>query len=461
MLRALGIIFSRRFWGKGNKYLVYLFFIILISVGALFYKTYFDSKNQLSQDLKTRIDLISKSIRPFELNNLTASSVDLDKKEYKDLKFKLESIRSVSSDLRFIYVVKERDGKVYFVADSEPDYSTEVSPAGQEYTEADPVLVDYIKNGSKDPKATAVIANGYTDRWGKWISVYAPIRDENGRYFIIAADLDYKKVSESLFLNLLIISTISIFLLAMILGAMYVRNEEEEILKSKTTFVSLASHELRTPLTGVRWTTENLLSSKDLSDADKKSISSIHNVTVNLIGLVSDFLDYITVDGLERKVEWKSVAVVDLLKKSIENLKSSADERGIHIITKGFEHNHNSFVLADETRIYSAFNNLISNAIKYSKDDGKVDVDISCSKRLATVIIKDNGIGIKKSDQEKIFEGMYRTDEAKNHTKQGTGLGLSFVKKVILMHKGSITLNSKPGLGTEIKITLPLNKNNL
>jgi signal transduction histidine kinase len=461
MISFLKTIFSKKFWQESSKYLLALFLIILFCVIALSLKTYFDSKKQLNDDLQTRINLISKSIRPFELNNLNASSEDLEKREYKDLKFKLESIRSVGTDLRFIYLLQERDNKIYFVADSEPDYSNDVSPAGQEYTEAEPVLVDYIKNGSKQDKANVVISHEYEDRWGKWISVYAPMRDASGRYFVIAADLDYSKAIESLWANMLIVATISVFLLLLILGMMYIRHEEVKVLKNKTLFVSLASHELRAPLTGLMWTTENLINSKTLSENDRDAISSVHDITKNLISMVNDFLSYITIDAVDKKIEWRKVLIIDLLKKSVSNLKSLADTRNIKIDTDGFENRDQCFVFADQTKLSSAFNNVISNAIKYSKDQGTVSISFSHSDVSAIIVFKDNGIGIKKADQQKVFDGMFRTEEAKKHTDQGTGLGLSFVKRVMSMHSGVVSLSSELDEGTEIKLIIPLTKNNL
>ena len=112
--------------------------------------------------------------------------------------------------------------------------------------------------------------------------------------------------------------------------------------------------------------------------------------------------------------------------------------------------------MIDRDRIDQVFLNVLSNAITYTKEGGRIDVDAYKDEKYAHVIIKDNGIGISENEVHRVFERFYRVDKARSREMGGTGLGLSIAKQIIEEHDGSINIESKLGKGTKVSIKLPL-----
>ena len=108
--------------------------------------------------------------------------------------------------------------------------------------------------------------------------------------------------------------------------------------------------------------------------------------------------------------------------------------------------------------LYEVIYNLCDNAVKYNNEGGSVQVGISSDEANAYITVKDNGIGIPQDQRERVFERFYRVDKSHSKESGGTGLGLSIVKHAVSYHNGTITLTSEPGKGTEIRVSIPLNK---
>lgn len=474
MLKA---IFSKKFWKESSWYLtIPLLFIFIGGVYSLYYQ-YSSFRGQIENDLSKRVELISKVVRPYELNNLNAISSDSNLKDYKDLKYKLESIRLVTPDLRFIHILLEREGQIYFVADSEPEFSSFASTPGKAYIHADSFVKQYTEGIYNGGSLETKVSPDYIDNWGNWIAAYTPMQDEVGRLFVVGIYLDYSQLQYKLLLNLLIMLMIFVFALFVFLTVMYIRYKEMEVLQNKTVFISIASHDIRSPLTGLRWLTESIL--KKSETKDKASIEQIHETVVGLINLVNDFLEYIALEGRSSVAKEKKqfITISQLVNNSIELLKNAANDKKVKIKLSGLSPSkENAFgygLMADVTKLSSAISNLISNAIKYSFDGGLVDITVdfySFGKKekiselninkyknaVAKITVTDHGIGIPEKDQKKVFEGMFRTELAKNHTTMGTGLGLHLAKKVLENHRGIISLKSKEQQGTSISVELPI-----
>lgn len=113
-------------------------------------------------------------------------------------------------------------------------------------------------------------------------------------------------------------------------------------------------------------------------------------------------------------------------------------------------------ILADEGQMYQLTHNLISNAIKYNKENGTVDIFLYKDGNYAVLEVKDTGIGISKEYQDKIFERFYVVDKSRNKKISSTGLGLSIVKHIVIAHDGQIDVKSEPGKGTQFVVKLPI-----
>jgi two-component system sensor histidine kinase VicK len=121
-----------------------------------------------------------------------------------------------------------------------------------------------------------------------------------------------------------------------------------------------------------------------------------------------------------------------------------------------FNDNQKIMSVADRDGIEQVLLNVLSNAIKYTQEGGRIDIDALTVGKNAHIIITDNGIGIPEKEQSRVFERFFRVDKARSREMGGTGLGLAISKQIIEEHKGSIEIESKEGRGTKVTISLPL-----
>jgi signal transduction histidine kinase len=117
------------------------------------------------------------------------------------------------------------------------------------------------------------------------------------------------------------------------------------------------------------------------------------------------------------------------------------------------------YYTGDEAKIKRVFINLIDNAIKYSEDNSTVEVSLKASEKEILFIVRDHGVGISQEDIPYIFDRFYRVDKTRSRQTGGTGLGLSIVKSIVLLHGGQIDVQSEPGHGTSMRVSLPINQN--
>ncbi len=217
-------------------------------------------------------------------------------------------------------------------------------------------------------------------------------------------------------------------------------------------FVQDASHELRTPLTILRTNIETVLDDKNASKTDLRNsmgdaLSEIDSATI----LANDLLTLSRPQSKIREPENMS----EIINESVAMMKKIANTSNVSIKSTIFD--KNIPVLINKSEIIRAINNIIYNAITYSANvkSPHVSVTVKQANNTAIITIKDNGIGIPKSDIHKIFDRFYRVDKSRDRKTGGFGLGLPITKKIIIDHQGKITVTSKPGL-TEFTIHIPL-----
>ena len=231
----------------------------------------------------------------------------------------------------------------------------------------------------------------------------------------------------------------------------------KELDRAKSEFVSVASHQLRTPLTGIKWLTEVLLKNKDnnLTEKQKEILKDINFSNDRVINLVNDLLSISRIEkGKGQDLTLKEVNINSLINEVIKDLKPVASNNGVDLnilaaLPKDFK------LTIDEEKIRQSMNNLISNAIKYSKPTGgRVDVLAEIKDDELIFSVKDNGIGIPLSAQRRIFEKFFRADNAVLSQTEGTGLGLFIVKTYIENHGGKLWFESKEGEGSTFSFSL-------
>jgi two-component system phosphate regulon sensor histidine kinase PhoR len=217
-------------------------------------------------------------------------------------------------------------------------------------------------------------------------------------------------------------------------------------------FFSNASHELKTPLTSVRGYLE-LLENNMVADENMKKdfLVRIKKETINMTSLINDILMISRLETKEAEVTLSDVRLSPLLKDVCASLEPLAKEYQVSIDT-----NCRPLMMhANTQQLRELFNNLITNAIKYNKPNGKVLVTVTSEQDEIIIIVEDTGVGIPEDAKQRIFERFYRVDKGRSKKVGGTGLGLSIVKHIVNYYSGTIEVQSKVMEGTTFTIRLP------
>jgi PAS domain S-box-containing protein len=228
--------------------------------------------------------------------------------------------------------------------------------------------------------------------------------------------------------------------------------KERELSELKSRFVTMASHEFRTPLATIQSSLSLVKKYGELQDIDKqdKHIGRIKSSISNLTDILNDFLSVSKLE--EGKVE-NVVAKMDLkeflTEIAYEMQPLTREGQSIH-----YSHSGDEVVELDQKLLRHVMFNLVSNAIKFSGENGKIEMESEVAPNIILLRVKDNGIGISLSDQEHLFERFFRGLNASYI--QGTGLGLNIVAKYVELMRGTITVDSVENQGTIFTLTFPV-----
>ena len=226
------------------------------------------------------------------------------------------------------------------------------------------------------------------------------------------------------------------------------------MMDEQNRFISDASHELKTPLTSLKTAMEVSLRDKDLTLANAKTLISESILDVNKLQTLSEELLKLSQNqkaNSNMKFEKQSTAL--LIKEAVNKMKLIAQKKQIVINDKTGE----AYILANKYSFIDLLVIILDNAIKYSPNKSHIVITSKNSKKLMTIYIKDEGMGIKKEDLPNIFNRFYRADLARSRPEDGGyGLGLSIAKKIVDNHKGTVKISSTIKKGTTVSITFPL-----
>ncbi|WP_417899752.1 HAMP domain-containing sensor histidine kinase [Bacillus haimaensis] len=224
----------------------------------------------------------------------------------------------------------------------------------------------------------------------------------------------------------------------------------DEIVQSnqlKHDFISSVSHELRTPLTSIMGWVETL--NEDITVEEKALAVNIISKEANrLTLLVEELLDFSKLQGDRMKLNRTELNINSLLFHVALQMKNRALQKNVMIELNGGKKEYT--ILGDEYKLRQVFINILDNAIKFSKENGKVEVRLNEKKDKLLIEIKDNGIGIPKEKLIRVTEMFYQAHPEKT----GTGLGLAISKKIVELHGGEISIDSEEGRGSSVKISL-------
>jgi two-component system phosphate regulon sensor histidine kinase PhoR len=236
--------------------------------------------------------------------------------------------------------------------------------------------------------------------------------------------------------------------------------------RMRSEFVANVSHELKTPIAAVKGFAETLLGGAGGDPETQRAfLQIIHDESDRLNRLVNDILELSKIESRRAPLLFSPVELGPFIGKTVELLAKEAERKNIRIET---EVGDELYVEADEDRLRQIVVNVLSNAINYTPEGGRVRIQVepvaSGDGQIAEeddydairIRISDNGIGIPKKDLPRIFERFYRVDKARSRSSGGTGLGLSIVKHLVELHRGSIAVESTVGVGTTFTIKLPV-----
>ena len=229
--------------------------------------------------------------------------------------------------------------------------------------------------------------------------------------------------------------------------------EQEKIDMERKEFVANISHELRTPLTTMRSYVEALYDGawKD-EELAPKFLNVTQNETERMIRLVNDLLQLSKLDSRDYQLNKELVDFIVFYNRIIDRFELTKQQNVIFLRKLPKKA---AFVEIDEDKLTQVLDNIISNALKYSPEGGKITFSIKEQEQQIIVSVSDNGVGIPKENIDKIFDRFYRVDKARTRKLGGTGLGLAIAKEMVEAHGGRIWASSKEGKGTKISFTLP------
>ena len=225
--------------------------------------------------------------------------------------------------------------------------------------------------------------------------------------------------------------------------------------RAKDEFISLASHQLRTPATGVKQYLGMVLEGYvgELTPGQQEMLKLAEESNERQIQIINDLLQVAHIDAGQVKLHKKPIDLVNLLEDVLSEHSSKFHKRRQKVI---FKHKPGKLIaVVDEPRMRMILDNLLDNASKYSHDNKTITVELSKSKDAAKIAIQDEGVGMKKKDISKLFRKFSRLDNPLSVMAGGTGLGLYWVKKIVDLHGGSITVDSKLNKGSTFTVTVP------
>ena len=228
---------------------------------------------------------------------------------------------------------------------------------------------------------------------------------------------------------------------------------EKQLEQKKRDFFSNASHELKTPITSIIGFAEMLNKDMVKSEQEKAEIMDrIETEAKRMSELIGGILTISRLESDDTDAEYTEFNFKELIEDAVSSVSPVKDDTTIEININL----DNILYRADKRQIHELCVNLIENAVKYNKPDGKVDISLKTENKNVLLTVKDTGIGIPAEYQSRIFERFFRVDYGRDKKIGGTGLGLSIVKHIVSLHGGKISLQSKKNNGTTITVSLPV-----
>lgn len=249
---------------------------------------------------------------------------------------------------------------------------------------------------------------------------------------------------------------ITLFVLSLFSLALYIIFKQKRLSEMKNDFVNNMTHELKTPISTISLASQ-MLSDRSIPDEQKNlsHISRIIQTESKQLGFqVERVLQMAIFDHGQLKLKVEELNMHDLIETVAQNFLLQIGRRGGRL--EFLPEAEQSVIAGDAMHLTNVVSNLIENAMKYTKQDPNIGISTRNENGSLVISVSDNGIGISKEDQKRIFDKFYRVPTGNVHNVKGFGLGLSYVKLIVEQHEGYIRLKSEPGKGSRFDIHLPL-----
>jgi two-component system sensor histidine kinase VicK len=230
--------------------------------------------------------------------------------------------------------------------------------------------------------------------------------------------------------------------------------ESQKLRDIQADFVANVSHELKTPLTSIKGYAETLLEGGIDEKMSAEALGIINSEVDRMKRIVNDLLQLSRLDAKRQAWNMKETDMIALVRMAAKKQGVTAGNKRqqLNLLTKD-----KTFMLkVDRDRIEQVVTNIISNAVKYTREGGRIDVEVVRDEHWLYIVVLDNGIGVSELELSRIFERFYTGNKARSGDMSGTGLGLSISKQIVEEHGGHINIQSELGRGTRVVISLPL-----
>lgn len=234
-------------------------------------------------------------------------------------------------------------------------------------------------------------------------------------------------------------------------------SREKIVEKLKTEFVSLAAHQLRTPLSEIKWALRMILD-KDfgrISKEQKTFIEKTYNANEKVVALINDLLDVTKIEEGRYIFNLKKENIGKIVKAVVDSLEKEIKEKNLQIEFKKQKGGVPDTII-DSEKIEVAVRNLIENAVRYTKPNGKITISLESNAKEIEFSIRDSGVGIPEEEKGRIFNKFFRAANVVKMETEGTGLGLFIMKNIIEAHRGSVWFESEEDKGSSFYFTLPI-----
>jgi signal transduction histidine kinase len=296
----------------------------------------------------------------------------------------------------------------------------------------------------------------YSDRWGNWVSGFAPVYNANHTKVIAVSgmDIDYTEYQRIVFVYTSMPALVALGFASLLFFLWLLSKREEEMLTVRAQILAIAAHDLRSPIISIKWAAEALSATKEqMSEASMKKARMIQVTCESVLDSISELLNVAASNNVFAKLKKAQIPLITLINGAVDPLSLSLTEYKIKLdITDACR---TAQVNVEMDRMRRVFTNLLSNAIKYSKPETTITIDAKRQKDRLIITIQDQGMGIPKTEQSKVFNGYFRASNARDSSIKGNGVGLYYSKKVVEAHGGRMYLESNVGKGTTIFIDLP------